>query len=159
KVLEDLGYYSVDNLPIDLSPKFAELVRDSAKIHHAAIVIDIREGEGLRRFAETYNRIKRSVTTRLIFLEADDETIIRRFSETRRPHPLGVEQSIRESIGAERKTMDSLRALADLCIDTSKFTVHDVRDFIREKFRGAREESKIMVYITSFGYRHGVPPD
>ena len=159
KVLEDLGYYSVDNLPIDLSPKFAELVRDSATIRFAAIVIDIREGEGLSRFPETYSRIKRMVTTRLIFLEADDETIMRRFSETRRPHPLGVDQSIRESIGSERKKLASIRALADLCIDTSRFTVHDVRDFIREKFKGEREESKIMVYITSFGYRHGVPAD
>ena len=159
KVLEDLGYYSVDNLPIDLMPKFAELVRDSATIHFAAIVVDIREGEGLRRFPETFNRIKRSVTTRLIYLEADAETIMRRFSETRRPHPLGVEQSIRDSIGAERKKLASIRALADLCIDTSKFTVHDLRDFIREKFQSEREESKILVYITSFGYRHGVPPD
>ncbi len=159
KVLEDLGYYSVDNLPIDLIPKFAELVRDSATIYFAAIVIDIREGEGLRRFPETFNSLKRSVTTRLIFLEADDETLMRRFSETRRPHPLGVEQSIRESIAAERKQLAPIRALSDLCIDTSKFTVHDVRDFIREKFQGEREESKIVVYITSFGYRHGVPPD
>jgi UPF0042 nucleotide-binding protein len=159
KVLEDLGYYAVDNLPIDLAPKFAELVRDSATIRYAAIVIDIREGKGLGKFPEIYNQIKRSVTTRLIFLEADDESIMRRFSETRRPHPLGVEQSIRESIRAERKKLASIRAMADLCIDTSKFTVHDVRDFIREKFHGEHEESKIMVYITSFGYRHGVPPD
>jgi len=159
KVLEDLGYYAVDNLPIDLASKFAELVRDSATIRFAAIVIDIREGAGLLRFPEMYNRIKRSVTTRLIFLEADDETIMRRFSETRRPHPLGVDQSIRDSIGAERKKLAPIRALAELCIDTSKFTVHDVRDFMREKFRSASEESKIMLYITSFGYRHGVPPD
>jgi UPF0042 nucleotide-binding protein len=159
KVLEDLGYYSVDNLPIDLALKFAELVRDSATIRFAAIVIDIREGEGLLRFPEMYRRIKRNVTTRLIFLEADDESIMRRFSETRRPHPLGVGQSIQDSIGAERKKLAPIRALADLCIDTSKFTVHDVRDFMREKFRGEREESKIMVYITSFGYRHGVPAD
>src|ERR1039458_5764071 len=103
KVLEDLGYYAVDNLPIDLMPKFAELVRDSATIHRAAIVVDIREGDGLRRFPETFNRIKRSVNTHLLYLEADAETILRRFSETRRPHPLGVDQSIRDSIGAERK--------------------------------------------------------
>jgi UPF0042 nucleotide-binding protein len=159
RVLEDLGYYSVDNLPIDLAPKFAELVRDSATIRFAAIVIDIREGEGLRKFPETYKRIKQMVNTRLIFLEADDATIMRRFSETRRPHPLGVDQSIQQSIEAERKKLALIRPLADLCIDTSRFTVHDARDFIREKFHGEREESKIMVYITSFGYRHGVPPD
>jgi UPF0042 nucleotide-binding protein len=159
KVFEDLGYYAVDNLPIDLVPKFAELVRDSATIHRAAIVIDIREGEGLRRFPETFNRIKRNVTAHLIYLEADNETLMRRFSETRRPHPLGMEQSIRESLVSERKKLATIRALAPLCIDTSKFTVHDVRDFIREKFHGESEESKILVYITSFGYRHGVPPD
>lgn len=159
KVFEDMGYYSVDNLPIELMPKFTELVRDSATIHSAAIVVDIREGEGLHRFPETFDHIKESVSTRLIYLEADDETIMRRFSETRRPHPLGVEQTIRESIAAERQKLAPIRALADLSIDTSKFTVHDLREFIREKFRGNREESKIMVYITSFGYRHGVPAD
>lgn len=159
KVFEDMGYYSVDNLPIELMPKFAELVRDSATIHFAAIVVDIREGEGLHRFPDTFENIKDSVKTRLLYLEADDETIMRRFSETRRPHPLGVEQTIRESIVSERQKLAPIRALADLSIDTSKFTVHDLRDFIREKFRGDREESKIVVYITSFGYRHGVPAD
>ena len=159
KVLEDLGYYSVDNLPIDLALKFAELVRDSTTIRYAAIVIDIREGEGLRKFPETFNRIKRMVNTRLIFLEATDETLMRRFSETRRPHPLGVEQSIRASIQAERKKLAPIKPLADLCIDTTRFTVHDAREFIRERFHGEREESKIMIYVTSFGYRHGVPPD
>ena len=159
KALEDSGYYAVENLPMELGQKFAELVRESATIRHAAIVMDVREGEGLLRFPEMYRRIQRVVDTRLIYLEADDETIMRRFSETRRPHPLGLEQSIRDSIRAERKKLEPIRALADLCIDTSKFTVHDVRDFIREKFHGEREESKILVYITSFGYRHGVPPD
>ncbi len=159
KVLEDLGYYAVDNLPLDLMPKFAELVRDSTTIHRAAIVVDIREGEGLLRFPETFNRIKRSVMTHLLYLEADAETIMRRFSETRRPHPLGVDQSIRDSIARERKKLSTIRALADLRIETSKFTVHDVRHFIREKFHGESEASNIMVYITSFGYRHGVPPD
>jgi UPF0042 nucleotide-binding protein len=159
KVLEDAGYYAVENLPMELGPKFAELVRESATILHAAIVMDVREGEGLLHFPEMYRRIQRIVATRLIFLEADDETIMRRFSETRRPHPLGLEKSIRESIRTERKKLRVIRALADICIDTSKFTVHDVRDFIREKFQGEREESKILVYITSFGYRHGVPPD
>src|SRR5262245_60666040 len=109
KVLEDLGYYSVDNLPMDLALKFAELVRDSATIRFAAIVIDIREGEGLSRFPEAFRRIKRSVPTRLIFLEADDATIMRRFSETRRPHPLGVDQSIQSSIQAERKKLAPIR--------------------------------------------------
>ena len=159
KVFEDLGYYSVDNLPIGLIPKFAELARDSASIRFAALVVDIREGQGLKRFPDIFARIRREIPTRLIFLEADDDTIMRRFSETRRPHPLGTGQSISRSIRQEREMLAPIRKLADLTINTSKFTVHELRDFIREKFVGKREESKIMVYVTSFGYRHGVPSD
>ena len=159
KVFEDLGYYSVDNLPIGLIPKFAELARDSASIRFAALVVDIREGQGLKRFPDIFARIRREIPTRLIFLEADDDTIMRRFSETRRPHPLGTGQSISRSIRQEREMLAPIRKLADLTINTSKFTVHELRDFIREQFVGKREESKIMVYVTSFGYRHGVPAD
>src|SRR6266849_1250912 len=159
KVFEDLGFYSVDNLPIGLIPKFAELTRDSASIRFAALVVDIREGQGLKRFPEIYARIRREIPTRLIFMEADDDTIMRRFSETRRPHPLGTGQSISKSIRQERELLAPIRKLADLTINTSKFTVHELRDFIREKFVGEREESKIMVYVASFGYRHGVPVD
>ena len=159
KVFEDLGYYSVDNLPIGLIPKFAELARDSASIRFAALVVDIREGQGLKRFPEIFARIRREIPSRLIFLEADDDTIMRRFSETRRPHPLGTGQSISRSIRQEREMLAPIRKLADLTINTSKFTVHELRDFIREKFLGKREESKIMVYVTSFGYRHGLPAD
>jgi len=159
KVFEDLGYYSVDNLPIGLIPKFAELTRDSASIRFAALVVDIREGQGLKRFPEIYARIRREIPTRLLFMEADHDTIVRRFSETRRPHPLGTEQSISKSIQQERKLLGPISKLADLSINTSKFTVHELRDFIREKFVGERDEQKIMVYVTSFGYRHGVPPD
>jgi UPF0042 nucleotide-binding protein len=159
KVFEDLGYYSVDNLPIGLIPKFAELARDSASIRFAALVVDIREGQGLKRFPEIFARIRREIPTRLIYLEADDDTIMRRFSETRRPHPLGTGQSISRSIRQERELLAPIRKIADLTINTSKFTVHELRDFIREQFVGKREESKIMVYVTSFGYRHGVPAD
>jgi RNase adapter protein RapZ len=159
KVFEDLGYYSVDNLPIGLIPKFAELTRDSSSIRFAALVVDIREGENLKRFPAIYARIRREIPTRLVFMEADNETIARRFSETRRPHPLGTGQSIGRSIRQERELLAPIRELAALTINTSKFTVHELRDFIREKFVGEREESKIMVYVTSFGYRHGVPAD
>lgn len=159
KVLEDLGYYSVDNLPVDLIPKFAELTQDSSRVRAAALVVDIREGEGLSRFPAIYTRIRGMVNTRLVFLEADDSAILRRFSETRRPHPLGTGNSIAKSIKAERRQLAPIRAMADLIINTSKFTVHELRDFVRERFQGEREETKMMVYVTSFGYRHGVPPD
>jgi UPF0042 nucleotide-binding protein len=159
KSLEDLGYYSVDNLPLDLIPKFAELTHDSPKIRRAALVLDIREGESFRRFPLLYATIRQRVPTRLIFLEADDNTLMRRFSETRRPHPLGAGKSVLGSIKAERELLKPTRALADLTIDTSKFNVHELREMIGEKFGGSRDESKIMVYATSFGFRHGVPAD
>jgi UPF0042 nucleotide-binding protein len=160
RALEDLGYYSVDNLPVDLIPKFADLVRDSSSTRHAALVVDVREGSGLKKFPAIYKSIQGSVKTRLIFLEADDETIVHRFSETRRPHPLSDgDQAIGQSIAAERKLLGPIGALADLIINTSKFNVHDLRDFIKQKFQGEGEASRILIYLTSFGFRHGVPPD
>lgn len=159
KAFEDLGYYSVDNLPVDLIPKFAELTRDSPRIRCAALVVDIREGVSLKRFPDIYSRIRHSLNTKLLFLEADDQTLLRRFSETRRPHPLGTDRSITRSIRAERRQLAPIKPMADLIINTSKFTVHELRESIQEKLRGEREESKIMVYVTSFGYRHGVPAD
>src|SRR6266851_4693700 len=159
RALEDLGYYSVDNLPIELIPKFAELTRDSPTVRCAALVVDVREGESLKRFPALYASIRRSIPTRLLFLEANDATLVRRFSETRRPHPLGTDRSVHRSVLSERRKLAPIRALADIIIDTSKFNVHDLRETIVEKFRGEREESKIVVYVTSFGYRHGVPSD
>lgn len=159
KALEDLGYYSVDNLPIELIPKFAELTRDSPTVRRAALVVDVREGETLKNFPKLYAQIRRSIPTKLLFLEADDATLVRRFSETRRPHPLGTNVSVQKSVKSERRTLAPIRALADIIIDTTKFNVHDLRETIVEKFQGENEESKIMVYVTSFGYRHGVPAD
>jgi UPF0042 nucleotide-binding protein len=159
RALEDLGYYSVDNLPVDLIPKFAELTQDTATIRSAALVVDVREGEGLKRFPVVFSRLRKRVNARLIFLEADDATILRRFSETRRPHPLGTDRSVAKSVKSERLQLAPIRAMADLIVNTSKFTVHELREFIGERFRGESEEAKIMVYVTSFGYRHGVPTD
>jgi UPF0042 nucleotide-binding protein len=125
----------------------------------AALVVDIREGASLKSFPALYAQIRRIIPTRLLFLEADDDTLVRRFSETRRPHPLGTDRSVQRSVLSERRKLAPIRALADIIIDTSKFNVHDLRETITEKFRGHREESKIVVYLTSFGYRHGVPAD
>jgi RNase adapter protein RapZ len=159
KALEDLGFYSVDNLPMELIPKFAELIRDNPEVHSAAIVVDIREGTALKRFPDVLASLHGFVDAKLIYLEADDATLIRRFSETRRPHPLGTDRSVAKSIAVERAQLAPIRAAADLIINTSKFTVHELREFIGERFRGARDQSKIMIYVTSFGYRGGVPPD
>jgi UPF0042 nucleotide-binding protein len=159
KALEDLGYYSVDNLPVDLIPKFAELARDSAHTHRAALVVDVREGDALQRLPAVFRKLKRTIPAQLVFLEAAEATLLRRFSETRRPHPLGTDRSILNSIASERRQLAPIRAMADVIINTSKFTVHELREFIGERFGGNGEASNIMVYVTSFGYRHGVPPD
>src|SRR3989440_7057362 len=129
KALEDLGFYSVDNLPVELIPKFAELTRDNPSIHAAALVVDVREGAGLKALPKVLQTIRQSVNARLLFLEADDDAIVRRFSETRRPHPLGTGNSISKSIQAERAQLAPIRAMSDLTINTSKFTVHELRDF------------------------------
>jgi UPF0042 nucleotide-binding protein len=160
RALEDQGYYAVDNLPLDLIPKFAELVGDSASSRRAAIVVDVREGAGLARFPAIFRKIRSGLNVQLIFLEADDDALIRRFSETRRPHPLSTgDQPIGESIRKERETLAPIQALADLSINTSRFNVHELRDFIKQKFSGGDETAKIVIYVTSFGFRHGIPPD
>ena len=157
--LEDLGYYAVDNLPVDLIPTFAKLTKDAPTISSAALVVDIREREALDRFPAIYERIRKQLRTTLVFLEADEATLARRFSETRRPHPLGTERSVTKSVRQERRTLAPIRALADHIIDTSKFNVHELRELIGEKFSGARTEANIMVHVCSFGFRHGVPPE
>jgi len=159
KALEDLGFYAVDNLPVELISKFAELTRDNPSIPAAALVVDIREGAGLKSFPEVYARIKPWLQTRLIFLDADDESILRRFSETRRPHPLGKGKSILRNIRSERDQLAPIRSMADLIINTSKFTVHELREYIGEQFSGKRDEPKMLIHVISFGYRNGLPPD
>jgi RNase adapter protein RapZ len=160
KALEDLGYYSVDNLPIDLIPKFAELAKSAPKIRRAALVVDIREGSSIERLPALYKRIRRQVPARLIFLEADDQALLRRFSETRRPHPLGTGQSVAASIRSERERLEPIRKLANPIINTSRFNVHELRDTIHSTFGGdGKRSSGILVHLNSFGYRHGIPPE
>ncbi|MDX2150318.1 MAG: RNase adapter RapZ [Bryobacteraceae bacterium] len=159
KSLEDLGYYSVDNLPVELIPKFAELTLASPTIRRAALVVDVREGARLKDFPRMFQRLKESIPTQIIFLEADDETLLRRFSETRRPHPLGTDKSVMRSIKHERELLRTIRPLADHVINTSKFNVHELREIIGEKFGAGRDENQLLVYVTSFGYRHGLPAD
>lgn len=159
KALEDLGYYSVDNLPLELFPKFAELTHDASHIRRAALVVDIREGEALARFPDLLRSVRKKVPTMLLFLEAGDATLVHRFSETRRPHPLGKNRSVAGAIKAERKMLAPIRALADQILDTTKFNVHDLRKMVEEHFAGGRDARGIMLYVTSFGFKHGVPAD
>jgi RNase adapter protein RapZ len=159
KAFEDLGFYAVDNLPIALVPKFADLTRDSKRSKRAALAIDIREGEALAQFPDMYRDLKKHVSSELLFLDANDEVLRRRFSETRRPHPLGAEATVLSSLQDERAQLAPIATLADLYIDTSKLNVHELRRVISAKFQDQQDENKIIIYVNSFGFRHGVPPD
>src|SRR5271170_5791299 len=119
KAFEDLGYYCVDNLPVGLIPRFAELVGQSSEIKSTALVVDVREGTQLKSLPEIVKSVKQMLPTKMLFLEASDAILVRRFSETRRPHPLGKDNPVKASLTAERKRLRSIRAIADLVIDTS----------------------------------------
>ncbi len=160
KAFEDLGFYCVDNLPVELIPRFSELAVQSAEIQRTALVVDVREGSSLDKFPGILKSIKRMIPTKVIFLEASDPALLRRFSETRRPHPLGTDAPVKASLQQERKHLKPIRALADLVIDTSKSNVHELRAHITEQFKQhAASDKNILVSCVSFGFRHGVPED
>jgi len=159
KAFEDLGYYCVDNLPVGLIPQFAELIGQSSEIKSTALVVDVREGEQLQELPNIVKSVKRMLPTKMIFLEAEDPVLVRRFSETRRPHPLGTDAPVRSSLAAERKRLRPIRAMADLVIDTSKFNVHELRAYITERFHKRESSKNILVSCVSFGFRNGVPQD
>ncbi len=160
KAFEDLGYYCVDNLPVELIPRFAELALQSGEIPRTALVVDVREGMQLEKLPAILKSVKRMIPTRVIYLEASDAVLLRRFSETRRPHPLGTDAPVRASLTAERKRLKAIRGFADLVIDTSKFNVHELRAHLTDRFKTqAGAHQTILVSCVSFGYKHGVPDD
>jgi len=162
RALEDLGYFCVDNLPSQLIPTFAELAsRDDAGLERVAIVVDVREGGFLKQFPKVYRKLKAmpGVEPRLIFLEANRSSLVRRFSETRRPHPLAPDRSVGEGIDEERRKMSRIRSLADLIIDTSNLTVHELRDVFMRMTQHDRPRSEMVVNLVSFGFKHGPPLD
>ena len=161
RALEDLGYFCVDNLPVALIPTFADLILQSGEARRAAVVVDIREGAGLARFPAVYRALKRRFGRgiRLVFLEAADAALLRRYSETRRPHPLGTRRSLAEEVGEERRRLLPMRRLADRVLDTSALTVHELRRRILEAIGGRQTATPLVVSLVSFGYRHGVPVD
>jgi len=159
KAFEDLGYYCVDNLPVGLIPRFAELVGQSSEIERTALVVDVREGIQLEELPDIIKAVKRVLPTKVLFLEAQDAILLRRFSETRRPHPLGTNAPVKKSLLDERKRLHSIRAIADLVVDTSKFNVHELRSYITARFQRKESEKSTLVSCVSFGFRHGVPEE
>jgi UPF0042 nucleotide-binding protein len=159
KAFEDLGYYCVDNLPVGLIPRFAELIGQSSEIERTALVVDVREGKQLEELPAILKAVKRVIAAKLIFLEASDAVLLRRYSETRRPHPLGTNAPVKASLAAERRRLRPIRAIADLVIDTSKFNVHELRAHTNELFQKKEKGNSILVSCVSFGFKHGVPDD
>src|SRR5581483_9300887 len=159
KAFEDLGYYCVDNLPVELLPRFAELVVQSSEIERTALVVDVREGQGLERLPKMLAQIRKLLPTTVIFLEANDETLVRRFSETRRPHPLGTSTPVKTALRSERNRLRPIRRHADLVLDTTPFNVHELRSYITERFQRHSTEKNILVSCVSFGFRQGVPDE
>jgi RNase adapter protein RapZ len=159
KTFEDLGYYSVDNLPLELVPRFADLVRQSAEIKRAALVVDVREGMRLDEFPAILKKVRKVLPTRVLFLEASEDALIRRFSETRRPHPMGRSSTVVKSIRAERKRLDPIRNVADIVLDTTKFNVHDLRAHINSQFEREETGRGLVISSNSFGFKNGVPTE
>ncbi|MBW1688331.1 MAG: RNase adapter RapZ [Deltaproteobacteria bacterium] len=160
RALEDIGWFCVDNLPVALIPRFSELIRGSKVLRRSSLVVDIREGEFLSLFPKVYRELKaKGLAASLIFLEADERVLVRRFSETRRLHPLGINAPILDGIREEKAALRSIRKMADLILDTSGYTVHQLRDHIREQYDLRAEGSPLVVSVTSFGYKHGLPSE
>ncbi len=156
---EDLGFYCVDNLPVALIPTFSELYEGGrGEVERAALLVDAREGTQIAQLPGIYRKLASERAATLVFIEASDAVLKRRFSETRRPHPLGKGGSIADGIREERQRMAPIRRLADIIIDTTKFSVHELRNLIIERFQG-RGRRPLLVSVVSFGFRYGIPAD
>lgn len=161
KSMEDLGYFCVDNLPPLLLLKMVELGSQSdAGIDHLAVGIDVRGGEFFEDLSESMDELDRGgITYRIVFLEADDETLIKRFKESRRSHPIPSQGGITQSIARERELLQTLRGRADIVIDTSGINVHQLREQLMNQYRSEGESITLEMSLVSFGYKFGLPLD
>ena len=160
RALEDAGWFCIDNLPVLLVPKLLELVVHGAsdEVHRLALVIDAREGRFLDQTPQAVDEVRRiGHRLEVVFLDSADETLTRRFSETRRRHPLSPDGTVADGIALERKLLTALRAIADVVIDTTRMNVHELRDIITARFGAAGDADALNVTLVSFGYRNGIP--
>lgn len=159
KALEDLGYFCVDNLPTALIPRLIQMTAASGgEIRKLAIVVDVRLRESVAEFKKLFRKLKRAhLKSTIIFVDAADEILARRYSETRRIHPLAKNRSLFQGVRSERRKLSAIRTLADLVIDTSNYTVHDLRKFIYETFQQPGQAEQLQLSIVSFGYKYGIP--
>jgi len=161
RALEDIGFFCVDNLPIVLLPKFLEIQSEAAKrISKVAMVMDLREQGFLEKYPRIFKRLKdKGYTIEILFLDSFDDALLHRFSETRRTHPLAMKGSVMEGISIERAKLSSLKLMADKVIDTTSYNVHQLKDAVQRMFLSSTTEKRLMIYVTSFGYRYGLPVD
>jgi RNase adapter protein RapZ len=161
RALEDRGFFCVDNLPLELLSKFSELIlKSEGGPSKAAMVMDVREGQTLSEFPAVYQELKKnsSLAMSLWFLEASDAVLVRRFSETRRPHPLDPNRPVLEAIALERERLAPIRAMADNILDSSQFTIHELRQHAVRLFE-EKQAQHLLVSLVSFGFKYGVPID
>jgi len=159
KAFEDMGFYCVDNMPVELIPIFAELHEaGEGNFSRAALLVDAREGAQLQKLPGLLTHLRKDHPISLVFIEANDDALLRRYSETRRPHPLGKDYSVRESLRHERELMAPIRRLADAVIDSTQFNVHELRTFITRRFKNP-DRHPMLISVVSFGYKYGVPID
>lgn len=159
RAFEDMGFYCVDNMPVELIPIFAELhAAGDGNFSRAALLVDAREGQQLQKLPGLLTHLRKSHSISLVFIEAHNDALLRRYSETRRPHPLGKDYSVRESLHHERELMAPIRKLADVVIDSTQFNVHELRTFIVRRFKNP-DRHPMLISVVSFGYKYGIPND
>jgi len=161
RALEDIGFFCVDNLPVVLLPEFLEIQSDPAKeITQVAMVMDLRERGLLEKYPQIFTRLKeKGYRIEILFFDAADEAILRRFSETRRSHPLAPSGLLMDGIDLERGKLAPLKQMADKVIDTTSCNVHQLKDIVQRYFLGPAAGRKLVIHVTSFGYRYGLPAD
>ncbi len=160
KSLEDLGYFCMDNLPFALLPKFLELSKSSQEgISKVAIMIDLRSGDIKDSYFKELKKVSEGHHVEILFMEASDDAIMRRFQATRRKHPWPEKLSIQDAIQSEKKLFEPIRKYADIVLDTSELNVHQLRAYIQKTFRKEEKENEMQIMIYSFGYNFGVPSD
>lgn len=159
KAFEDLGYFCVDNIPIQLIPRLIQLSEATeGRIDRLAVVADARLGEAIHELENLVKELRSQAShTALLFVEASERVLARRFSETRRVHPLAPDRDVLDGIREEKRKLSDIKAMADLVLDTSDYTVHEVRRFVGEQFSEGAGNESMVVTILSFGYKHGIP--
>jgi len=161
RALEDIGFYCVDNMPVILLPRFLKIQSDAPKdISRVAMVMDLREKSFLETYTKIFARLKeQGYKIEILFLDASDDALIHRFSETRRVHPMSVKGSVVDGIKLEREKLSTLKQMAVRVIDTTSCNVHQLKDIVQRHFLSSSSDQRLVIHVTSFGYRYGVPAD